>query len=188
MERSFLSMWRWRGPPSPSNERKIEKQKREQAENERLAEEARKEAHRLAVKSSLPPEPDENESEIVRVKVRRPDNDNPLERRFSPSTKLQGLLNYLIVQGYPPEEYKVLLSWPRTDVIILITQNPLIDNFIITSEFSFSVNCSRCKSDIESIATSHTRNVNIIGKVKYQYCKLILYKFLTKFRFEVVVI
>lgn len=96
----------------------MEKQQREQAENERLAEEARKEAHRLAVESNLPPEPDaEAGTNVWKIKVRLPGG-KFLERRFHPDTPLQILLNFLIVEGYPTDEYKVLSSWPRRDVSI----------------------------------------------------------------------
>ncbi|XP_063989568.1 FAS-associated factor 1 [Diachasmimorpha longicaudata] len=97
-------------------QQRLEKEQKEQAENERLAEEARKEAHRLAVESSLPPEPDADSSNgVLKVKVRLPGG-KFLERRFQPDTPLQTLLNVLIVEGYPTEEYKVLSSWPRRDL------------------------------------------------------------------------
>ncbi|XP_024936165.1 FAS-associated factor 1 isoform X2 [Cephus cinctus] len=94
----------------------IERQRKEQAESERLAEEARKEAHRQAVESNLPPEPLEGAGDgVLKVKVRLPAG-KFLERRFQSDTPLQTLLNFLIVEGYPTEEYKVLSSWPRRDV------------------------------------------------------------------------
>ncbi|XP_043578100.1 FAS-associated factor 1 isoform X2 [Bombus pyrosoma] len=94
----------------------LEKQRKEQAENERLAEEARKEAHRQAVESSLPPEPQQSTGDgVLKVRVRLPAG-KFLERRFQSDTPLQTLLNFLIVEGYPTEEYKVLCSWPRRDV------------------------------------------------------------------------
>jgi hypothetical protein len=81
-----------------------------------LAEQARKEAHRLAVESSLPPEPAQDLTEnILKIKVRLPSG-NFLERRFQANAILQTILNFLIVKGYPTEEYKVLSSWPRRDV------------------------------------------------------------------------
>lgn len=92
------------------------KQKREEAESQRLAEEARKEAHRLAVESSLPPEPELGSGDdVLKIKVRLTAG-KFLERRFKADTPLQTLLNFLIVQGYPTDEYKVLSSWPRRDV------------------------------------------------------------------------
>jgi len=93
----------------------LEKKKKEQAENERLAEEARKEAHRQAVESSLPPEPQQGEGDVMKVRVRLPAG-KFLERKFQSDTPLQTLFNFLIVEGYPTEEYKLLSSWPRRDV------------------------------------------------------------------------
>ncbi|XP_072762719.1 FAS-associated factor 1 isoform X4 [Anoplolepis gracilipes] len=94
----------------------LEKKKKEQAENERLAEEARKEAHRQAVESSLPPEPQQGAGDgVMKVRVRLPAG-KFLERKFQPDTPLQTLFNFLIVEGYPTEEYKLLSSWPRRDV------------------------------------------------------------------------
>ncbi|KYN14165.1 FAS-associated factor 1 [Trachymyrmex cornetzi] len=93
----------------------LEKKKKEQAENERLAEEARKEAHRQAVESSLPPEPQQGAGDgVMKVRVRLPAG-KFLERKFQSDTPLQTLFNFLIVEGYPTEEYKLLSSWPRRD-------------------------------------------------------------------------
>lgn len=39
-----------------------------------------------------------------------------LERRFLASDTLQTVLDYLTIEGFPHEEYKVLSSWPRRDV------------------------------------------------------------------------
>ena len=39
-----------------------------------------------------------------------------LERRFLASDSLQTVLDYLTIEGFPHEEYKVLSSWPRRDV------------------------------------------------------------------------
>ncbi|XP_076178069.1 fas associated factor casp isoform X2 [Ptiloglossa arizonensis] len=97
-------------------EEELEKQKKLEAENERLAEEARKEAHRQAVELSLPPEPQQGAGDgVLKVRVRLPAG-KFLERRFQSDTPLQTLLNFLIAEGYPTEEYKVLCSWPRRDV------------------------------------------------------------------------
>ncbi|XP_053989222.1 FAS-associated factor 1 isoform X2 [Hylaeus anthracinus] len=97
-------------------EEELEKRKKLEAENERLAEEAKKEAHRQAIESSLPPEPQQGAGDgVLKVRVRLPAGEF-LERRFQSDTPLQTLLNFLIVEGYPTEEYKVLCSWPRRDV------------------------------------------------------------------------
>ena len=39
-----------------------------------------------------------------------------LERKFLASATLQTVLDYLTIEGFPAEEYKVLSSWPRRDV------------------------------------------------------------------------
>ena len=44
-----------------------------------------------------------------------------LERRFLASDTLQTVLDYLTIEGFHHEEYKVLSSWPRRDVSILST-------------------------------------------------------------------
>lgn len=105
----------------------LEKRKKEQVENERLAEEARKEAHRQAIESSLPPEPQQGAGDnVLKVRVRLPAG-KFLERRFQPDTPLQTLLNFLIVEGYPTEEYKVLCSWPRMDLTSMDSKLTLMD-------------------------------------------------------------
>ena len=101
----------------------LEKKKQEQEENEK----ARKEAHRQAVESSLPPEPQQGAGVgVLKVKVRLPAG-KFLERRFQPDTPLQTLLNFLIVEGYPTEEYKLLSSWPRRDLTSMDSKLTLMD-------------------------------------------------------------
>ena len=43
-------------------------------------------------------------------------NKQSLERRFLASNTLQTVLDYLTIEGFPHEEFKVLSSWPRRDV------------------------------------------------------------------------
>lgn len=76
---------------------------------------ARKEAHRKEVEASLPPEPGQEQGDITKIRFRLPLGDH-LERRFFVSTPLKVLLDYLVVQGYPTDEYKAISSWPRRDV------------------------------------------------------------------------
>ncbi|EGI70162.1 PREDICTED: FAS-associated factor 1 isoform X1 [Acromyrmex echinatior] len=105
----------------------LEKKKKEQAENERLAEKARKEAHRQAVESSLPPEPQQGAGDgVMKVRVRLPAG-KFLERKFQSDTPLQTLFNFLIVEGYPTEEYKLLSSWPRRDLTSMDSKLTLMD-------------------------------------------------------------
>ncbi|XP_011503570.1 PREDICTED: FAS-associated factor 1 [Ceratosolen solmsi marchali] len=107
--------------------KKIEKQRKEKAENEKQAEQARKEARRLVVESSLPPEPAQHLTEnILKIKVRLPSG-NFLERRFQTNTVLQTIFNFLIVKGYPTEEYKLLSSWPRRDLTTMDTNLTLFE-------------------------------------------------------------
>ncbi|KAK0075269.1 hypothetical protein PV325_009280 [Microctonus aethiopoides] len=102
-------------------QQQLEKEEREQAESKRIAEEARKEAHRQSVESNLPPEPDATtDNSVIKIKIRLPGG-KFLERRFYPNASLQTLLNFLIVEGYPTEEYKVLSSWPRRDLTSMDT-------------------------------------------------------------------
>ena len=44
------------------------------------------------------------------------DGKQSLERRFLASDSLQTVLDYLTIEGFHSEEYKVLSSWPRRDV------------------------------------------------------------------------
>lgn len=48
-----------------------------------------------------------------------------LERRFLASDSLQTVLDYLTIEGFPHEEYKVLSSWPRRDLTSLDTSQTL---------------------------------------------------------------
>jgi len=50
-----------------------------------------------------------------------------LERRFLASDSLQTVLDYLTIEGFPHEEYKVLSSWPRRDLTVLDTSQTLKD-------------------------------------------------------------
>lgn len=89
---------------------------RKRIENETAQELARKEAHRREVEASLPAEPPLDQGDgITKIRFRLPNGDN-LERRFLAYTTLKVLLDYLTVQGYPTQEYKVISSWPRRDV------------------------------------------------------------------------
>nr|XP_033341145.1 FAS-associated factor 1 isoform X1 [Megalopta genalis] len=108
-------------------EEELEKRRKEEAENEKLVEEAKKEAHRRALEDNLPPEPQQAVGDgVLKVKVWLPAG-KYLERRFQSDTPLQTLLNFLIVEGYPTEEYKVLCSWPRRDLTSMDSQLTLMD-------------------------------------------------------------
>lgn len=93
-----------------------EERRRIDAEQQYAA--AIKEAHRQSLESSLPPEPSGASGDgIAQIRFRLPKG-QLLDRKFLRSETLQTLLNYLTVKGYPPEEFKVISSWPRRDVSI----------------------------------------------------------------------
>lgn len=113
-----------------------ESQARKRIEFEKAQEEAKREAYRKQVEASLPPEPTMSEGDtITKIRFRLPKGEH-LERTFQVSTPLkvrfgctfsesgyvcffvcfQVLLDFLIVKGYPTEQYKVISSWPRRDV------------------------------------------------------------------------
>lgn len=50
-----------------------------------------------------------------------------LERRFLASATLQTVIDYLTIEGFPAEEYKVLSSWPRRDLTTVDTSQSLKD-------------------------------------------------------------
>lgn len=90
---------------------KVEREAREERE--------KKEAYRRRVEESLPPEPPEDSSgdaAITKIRFKLPEGGPGIERRFGVETPLRVLLDYLIVKGYPSEEFKVISSWPRRDL------------------------------------------------------------------------
>lgn len=65
--------------------------------------------------STLPPEPESNCGEtLANIRFRTPSA--TLSRRFLGSNPLSVLMLYLRSQGYRPEDYKVLSSFPRRDL------------------------------------------------------------------------
>lgn len=97
----------------------IESEERRRIEMERQEVQAKKEAERLAVESELPEEPEEGGGQAVtKIRFRLP-NGESLERRFLASNRLQVVLNYLVVQGYRTDDYKLISSWPRRDLTAL---------------------------------------------------------------------
>ncbi|XP_054278521.1 FAS-associated factor 1 [Macrosteles quadrilineatus] len=94
----------------------LETREKQRIESEKQEEEAKKQAERAALESELPDEPSEDSTEnITKIRFRLPKGDF-LERRFLASSKLQVLLNYLVVQGFHTKDYKVISSWPRRDL------------------------------------------------------------------------
>lgn len=95
-------------------------------ENEQAASAAKKEAHRKEVEARLPIEPAIGHGEQTKIRFRLPKGVN-IERRFAAETPLRVLLDFLVVQGYPHDEYKVISSWPRRDLTALDESQTLKD-------------------------------------------------------------
>ncbi|KAG8189022.1 hypothetical protein JTE90_025465 [Oedothorax gibbosus] len=98
---------------------------REVMEQMRQHEEAIKDAVRKSLAEQLPPEPAEGTSlPVSHIRVRLP-NGETIGRSFTADTPLSLLLIYIASEGYPPEEYKVLASWPRVDLTTTDSQKTL---------------------------------------------------------------
>lgn len=91
----------------------------ERQEKARLKEQAEKTALRKCLEERLPVEPNENCLDPVsQIRIRLPTGE-VISRRFLANTSLRVLLDFLTVQGYSHNEYKVLSSWPRKDLTAL---------------------------------------------------------------------
>ncbi|KAL7985095.1 hypothetical protein Chor_003665, partial [Crotalus horridus] len=99
---------------------KREAQEREIAEQFRLEQirkeqEEEREAIRLSLEQSLPPEPKQESTESVsKLRIRTPSGEF-FERRFLASSKLQVVFDFVASKGYPWEEFKLLGTFPRRD-------------------------------------------------------------------------
>merc|ERR1712107_59805 len=79
------------------------------------AAEAAAAAEQLKAASSLPPEPEPNCGQLIaNIRFRTPSSQ--LARRFLGSDSLSTLLIYLSSEGFRPEEFKVITSFPRKDI------------------------------------------------------------------------
>uniref|UniRef100_T1J5Q1 J domain-containing protein n=1 Tax=Strigamia maritima TaxID=126957 RepID=T1J5Q1_STRMM len=75
-----------------------------------------KEAIRLSLEDKMPPEPSESTRlPTTEIRFRLPAG-KVVSRRFLAKESLQILLDFIVVQGYPVDEFKVLTSWPRRDL------------------------------------------------------------------------
>ncbi|KAJ8924534.1 hypothetical protein NQ315_007332 [Exocentrus adspersus] len=102
-----------------------ETEARKRRENEKAETEAKKEAFRKTVEASLPPEPPLGHGDdITKIRVRLPKGEY-IERRFQANAPLKVLMDYLVVKGYPTDEFKVISSWPRRDLTSLDTNKTL---------------------------------------------------------------
>lgn len=98
-----------------------EKAIRSQIESQERQAAAEKEAIRQRIVASLPPEPEPGD-QVAKIRFRLPLG-KFLERRFLASDNLQVLFDYLYINGFSQEEFKVISSWPRRDLTTLgVTQ------------------------------------------------------------------
>ncbi|XP_073846108.1 fas associated factor casp isoform X4 [Musca autumnalis] len=97
---------------------------RQRLESEKAEEEARRESIRMVAEQSLPKEPNETETNISKIRVRKPTGDF-LERRFYTENTLQDLLNFVASKGFLIDEYKVISSWPRRDLTAIDSNQTL---------------------------------------------------------------
>ncbi|MEE6495498.1 hypothetical protein FKM82_002065 [Ascaphus truei] len=122
---------------------KREAQEREVAEQYRLdqirkEQEDEREAIRLSLEQSLPPEPQEEQSEQQQSKLRiRTPSGKFLERRFLASNTLQVVFDFVASKGFPCEEFKLLSTFPRRDVSQLDAGRSLMDLKLYPQETLF---------------------------------------------------
>lgn len=97
-----------------AQEREIAEQVRQ--EQIRKEQEEEREAIRLSLEQSLPPEPREESSELVsKLRIRTPRGEF-FERRFLAANGLQVVFDFVASKGFPKDEYKLLSTFPRRDV------------------------------------------------------------------------
>ncbi|XP_073449665.1 FAS-associated factor 1 isoform X1 [Aquarana catesbeiana] len=121
---------------------KREAQEREMAEQYRLEQikkeqEEEREAIRLSLEQSLPPEPEEEHSEPQsKLRIRTPSGEF-IERRFLSSGPLQVLFNFVASKGFPCSEYKLLSTFPRRDITQLDPSRSLMELKLYPQETLF---------------------------------------------------
>ena len=77
-------------------------------------------AQSLAEQLPVEPPP-ECKDDVSTVRVRVPQQKDPLVRRFLAHNTLQTLLDYVTSQGYHTQDYKLLTTFPRKDVRSIIS-------------------------------------------------------------------
>lgn len=93
------------------------KQKEEETLNQRKIQKQLKDQQDCLAR--LTEEPNETEKNITRFKIRLPDDEGILMRRFRISDQLQTLFDYLTSQGKVFGEYKLLTTYPKRDLTTL---------------------------------------------------------------------
>nr|XP_019936993.1 PREDICTED: FAS-associated factor 1 [Paralichthys olivaceus] len=125
-----------------ADRKKREAQEREEAEQVRLEQmrkeqEDEKEAIRLSLEKTLPPEPAEESGEqISKLRIRTPSGEF-LERRFLGSCKLQVLFDFVASKGYPFDEFKLLTTFPRRNITQLEPGSTLLEAKLFPQETLF---------------------------------------------------
>ncbi|CAF1070179.1 unnamed protein product [Rotaria sp. Silwood1] len=89
----------------------------EQNANERLKQQRLQQQEES--KARLPEEPSDTEKNITRLKIRLPNDEGVLMRRFRINDTLQVLFDYLTTQGRMFGEYKLLTTYPKRDLTTL---------------------------------------------------------------------
>jgi len=93
----------------------IAEAKRRSEQEAKEAAEAKAAQEQTQAASSLPPEPAADcGAPLANIRFRAPSTQ--LQRRFLASDSLEILLLYLRSEGFRPEEYKVITSFPRRDI------------------------------------------------------------------------
>ncbi|KAF7695414.1 FAS-associated factor 1 isoform X2 [Silurus meridionalis] len=125
-----------------ADRKKREAQEREEAEQVRQEQirkeqEEEREAIRLSLEQTLPPEPKEETGEpISKLRVRTPSGEF-LERRFLGSCKLQVLFDFVASKGYPSDEFKLLTTFPRRNITQLDPAWTLLEAKLFPQETLF---------------------------------------------------
>ncbi|CAB3362571.1 Hypothetical predicted protein [Cloeon dipterum] len=104
----------------------VAKEKEEQMlQSQQRQEAAKMEARKAEASLRLPLEPPDIPGDnIARIRFRMPSGEFRT-RRFDAHSPLQVVFDFLLVEGYPSEDYKVLSSWPRRDLTLLESSQTL---------------------------------------------------------------
>ncbi|XP_055920273.1 FAS-associated factor 1 isoform X2 [Eupeodes corollae] len=99
---------------------------RQRLESEQAEQDAKKESIRFEAERALPSEPEDSESNITKIRIRKPTGDF-LERKFFTGNTLKDLLNFITSNGFLVEDHKVIAGWPRRDLASIDT-NPTLQS------------------------------------------------------------
>ncbi|KAG5682038.1 hypothetical protein PVAND_011429 [Polypedilum vanderplanki] len=104
---------------------KMMENERQKQESELADKLAKKEADRRDAENSLPPEPTNDcTQQITKIRFRKPTGDF-IERKFTVDTQLKVLLNFSKANGFSPEDFKIISSFPRRDLTTIDSANTL---------------------------------------------------------------